>query len=467
MALPSAKKMFHWIDFGLRALSTFPRVRMSQQVQERSEHDDVNSSEEATPPYSTHSLSPPIHHLMYLRPGYSQDRQSFRQKEDKNGPFAGDFKACSFPFGPRSTPKDVSLAGQKILFLVRSYNPTPAQLERVLLWRDQCHAAGVDFLISFDRTYVREKHFLKPFTAAELHLYSQADMESEYPAWRELIQALPRKQLTVPGPGVRQMGSSSSSSHRPSFSAFDKTPTRDAAKVDTTNVDTTNHAAPPVRYRSRSMAWGLHCECVAAAVAESARRNNGGREYDYIWVFEDDVGYSGENIVDLLEKYAPDESDLLTHFYEPVPKTWVWRLTMTEAFYRRVGHDPDACVVSAEHVQRFSGRLVAELERWSRAGAVSWSESMTPTVCLMVGMRCGVFRTEDIGFPFKYDGMVGVERWREICGWRRDGRPSSRTVTRRSRGKSSEGEGAEVRASGSEDSIRSLSSGELYHALKF
>ena len=302
----------------------------------------------------------------------------------------------------------------------------------MLLWRDQCHAAGIDFLISFDRTYVRETHFLEPFTAAELHLYSQEDVEREYPAWRELIQALPRKQLTVPGPGVRQMGPCPPGS-------------MDA----------------PARYGCRSMAWGFHCECVAAAITQAARRKNIDR-YDFVWVFEDDVGYSGENIVDFLEKYVSDESDLLTHFYESVPRTWWWRLTMTEAFYQRVGRVIDACVVSPEHVQRFSGRLLAELEAWSRAGAVSWSECMTPTVCLSTdGLRCGVLRAEDAGFPFKWNGKVSAQRWGEIC-----------SSSRGRRGISDEGV-VELGGSDTEDGCANgagsppSGSGKLYHALKF
>ena len=60
----------------------------------------------------------------------------------------------------------------------------------------------------------------------------------------------------------------------------------------------------------------VYCECVhvwRASLAEPML-------YDFVWVLEDDVGFSG-NLSDLVFAYANDESDLVTgsHITKPMP----------------------------------------------------------------------------------------------------------------------------------------------------
>eukprot|EP00392_Amoebophrya_sp_AT5.2_P008050 g8069.t1 len=128
-----------------------------------------------------------------------------------------------------------------------------------------------------------------------------------------------------------------------------------------------------------SWGWGMHNECVLEAVKWRASREDAADElthYDFVWVFEEDVGFSGANVVeDLVVPYSrfDRESDLLTSAYVPVSREWVWHHTMTGEFYRRTDHLRER-LNSPEHVQRLSKKFLVEVAEWSQAGAVAWSE---------------------------------------------------------------------------------------------
>ncbi|CAD7923740.1 unnamed protein product [Amoebophrya sp. A120] len=147
--------------------------------------------------------------------------------------------------------------------------------------------------------------------------------------------------------------------------------------------------------------------------------------YDQIWLFEEDVGWSGENVVrDLIEKYYEDPSDLLTAWYEyyeeQTPPKWCWRTSRTAAFTRRTDGLHRGRASSCEHVQRFSKRFLQELAEWAAAGAVAWSEMSTPTVCL-AGMErkekpllCGLFGHDTVGEVFSWDGRLSEAAWKNV-----------------------------------------------------
>ena len=93
---------------------------------------------------------------------------------------------------------------------------------------------------------------------------------------------------------------------------------------------------------------------------------------------------------------------------------WWWYNTMTGAYHRRVHHlDRRKC---PEHVQRFSSRLLLELHAWSKAGCITWSEAMSPTVCsFSPSLDWRRFDPVHIGNPFTFSHRHSLSRqqWEE------------------------------------------------------
>merc|ERR1712151_289419 len=93
--------------------------------------------------------------------------------------------------------------------------------------------------------------------------------------------------------------------------------------------------------------------------------------------FEDDVGCSG-NVRSLADAYAADPHDLISGRWiaTPAPREpprgprftggWYWYYTITAAFDERVSAEHR--MITEEHVQRISLRLLEEVDRWSREG---------------------------------------------------------------------------------------------------
>lgn len=188
----------------------------------------------------------------------------------------------------------------------------------------------------------------------------------------------------------------------------------------------------------RDLGWGFHVEAInlwyqqlAGAVSANCTLKAPREIYSFVWVFEDDVGFSGK-LSDLLQGYANDTSDLITKDYgSPKPRIpgdwcwpreashapdgWVWYYTHSTSFRERLERLGASRLASAEHVQRFSLRFLDELHEWSKADAVAWSEMSTPTVCQAVpGLRCRTFDKRDLGSPFAYNGKVGAQEWADI-----------------------------------------------------
>ncbi|CAD7933057.1 unnamed protein product [Amoebophrya sp. A25] len=240
----------------------------------------------------------------------------------------------------------------------------------------------------------------KCFHPDEIHTYNCHDLEHKlYPGWTELRKHVNQQQITIPGPS-----------------------------------------------KCTAWAWGLHNECVLEAVrwkvgrkimgsmittsADMEKSSSMGStaeqlplttaldHYDYIWVLEDDVGFSGSDIAQtVIAGHIDDHSDLLSKWYEGPWAGWVWQFTTTGEFYRRTGRDFYLnSVVAPEFVQRFSKRLLREIADWSTSGAIAWSELSTPTICFMKPeLRCGELRSDVIGDIFVWNGKVTEDDWETIC----------------------------------------------------
>eukprot|EP00928_Gymnodinium_smaydae_P070152 TRINITY_DN5406_c2_g2_i1.p1 TRINITY_DN5406_c2_g2~~TRINITY_DN5406_c2_g2_i1.p1 ORF type:complete len:122 (-),score=18.97 TRINITY_DN5406_c2_g2_i1:430-795(-) len=71
--------------------------------------------------------------------------------------------------------------------------------------------------------------------------------------------------------------------------------------------------------------------------------------------------------------------------------------------------------ITDEFVQRYSKRLLDEIDAWLAAGASAWSQQMSPTICRA---RCWNWRpleSNHIGHAWAWDTRVSSEEWQDFC----------------------------------------------------
>jgi len=148
-----------------------------------------------------------------------------------------------------------------------------------------------------------------------------------------------------------------------------------------------------------------------------------GEDYSFVWVLEDDIGFSG-SIQQILDAYSADPEDLISGRWLAVPEPreprvgpgfvngWYWYYTTTSVFEEKVA--PDRRLITEEHVQRISLQLLREVDKWCRMGASACSEQLVPTVAYVRGMLFKPLRPEHIGDPFHYEAVLSEEEWAQI-----------------------------------------------------
>ncbi|CAE8651620.1 unnamed protein product, partial [Polarella glacialis] len=162
----------------------------------------------------------------------------------------------------------------------------------------------------------------------------------------------------------------------------------------------------------KSLAWCFHVEtlllwwlCLSSEPSAMP---------SFVWVVEDDAGFSStEGLAKFLEAYRTDRADLLANGLQPVEPEWVWRDAASAEFLR-------LCPLAqrwrcAEHVQRFSRKLMEELSRLSLQGVSGWSEMSAPSLCRAAGLLQAPLRPEHVGSVFRFDGKVPESAWPLIC----------------------------------------------------
>lgn len=231
--------------------------------------------------------------------------------------------------------------------MVRTHNPSDAMLDRMREWSASAAASGCMFVASVD---ISQPPGQEAATALErmgiaVHAYSAQDLRDAYPVLDD--ECLKRVDTASKGEWQRWG----------------------------------NRPRPGEPTRPASLAWGFHIECIN--LWAQLRVNRG--TWDHVWVLEDDVGCSGD-LVSCLASYATDSSDLIGPSSSPVFRTgrrgralgskWCWARTGSDAFLARV--PTVQRLKSAEHVQRFSRRLLDTLHGLASQpeGAIAaWSES--------------------------------------------------------------------------------------------
>ena len=300
------------------------------------------------------------------------------------------------------------MSKKKQVVICRCHDPSPAAAQRVARWAAGCESFGVDFIVSLDNTHAfrespaerRSKkrkrevatsdgnfrcgasHISPPIVsptyrlqrafAAEqgltkkvvIHRYTEEELLKSFPQLKDLQRYL------IEDLKVREMVS-----------------------------------------RQNTLAWGFHVE----ALALWWQKKCGKHDYDYVWVLEDDVGIT-TCISTLLESYENEDADLITDGIKQNSTDWYWKEVHTQNFFAEVGCENKKKVVSKEHVQRLSCKLMEKLCFLSlERGVHCWSEAFTSTVghCTKE-MRVVGFQPQHLGDPFKWNGRVSREEWEKI-----------------------------------------------------
>lgn len=263
----------------------------------------------------------------------------------------------------------------RIVVVIRTYAPTDAAVRRIASCVTELKPCGIDVWASVDETRTHGKQALSRLQSVPgllIHSYDQEEVLRRYPAILEACAMLPA--------GISDCISRS----------------------------------------GRSIAWGFHCECILCWWVDH------GAKYDFVWVLEDDVGCDG-SLAELLACYGNNEGDLISQWrartrhrdppFGPREAGWNWAYSATPGYLRAAhgtslgSHTP---LYSPEMVQRMSRELLEALQRWASAGRSAWSEEMTPTVCMMEGLRFGELQPQHIGTPCSWNGRVSAALWAEL-----------------------------------------------------
>ena len=291
--------------------------------------------------------------------------------------------------------------------LVRTHNPTAAMLARMAEWRDSLTAAGVAMHVSVDTTGGRAPfdRVCKALGALDIvaasrgsqgapgsgtvlaHAYDEAEIMDAFPH----LRLLRRRMVGEPDwAGLRRLRSEQDAAAVAAASRhlWRRWAGEKAAKGETDDVETDNVEAAGVETTDVGMvsiAWGFHAEAVA--LWWRCARSLLGPPIR-VWVLEDDVGFTAP-LATLTAAYESSDADLITHAprrAEPlrdvrcasdarcardVPggprggacplawQGWCWHETCTDSYASLV--PSEARLVTKEHAQRFSGRLLDEM----------------------------------------------------------------------------------------------------------
>lgn len=260
-------------------------------------------------------------------------------------------------------PRTSSNAHPKEAFVIRTFKPSAGNRKLIYAWLSDLKAhEHIDIYVSIDQTghkHTEEVQNLIAGTHAAgfhvngIHKYTQDDMTLAYPAL----------------------------------------------------IGKENHGK-----RKYSLPWGYHVQSVDLWLQTLARTY---QTYEYIWVVEDDLGYSG-NMSSLLKRYSKSSSDLISTPAKS-PNRSFWEDGQSEKYKQRVSKSQRLWM--SEHIVRMSGRLLEKLHDWSIAGAIDRSEAMTYNVCRLEKMHCSWFAAHDVGKPFSTkskDAIHKMEVWEEM-----------------------------------------------------
>jgi len=287
-------------------------------------------------------------------------------------------------------------SASKTLVLVRSHNPMPGMLARMKEWSDSLARAGMLCMhVSMDATHgldASEKVLELGLPKACMHTFTEAALLETFPHLAPMQK--------------RMVGEDDWEGFRCKALAEGMDLATIREQADATK---TWHVWSGEKH---SIAWGFHMEAITLwwrQLGADGWASCGGAKPMYVWILEDDVGYTSA-LSHLLEAYAASTADLITD--EPAPSTpthsvavmvasaiagreadqvetnpvswegWCWHETCTDAFVALVPGEKR--VKTKEHAQRFSSRFLDAIADQVESGCSSWSEMYAPSLCAVL-----------------------------------------------------------------------------------
>lgn len=280
----------------------------------------------------------------------------------------------------------------------RCHDPSPAAAQRLLLWASDCAAANIDFTVSLDNTKAwnqtpmeRRSRKRKHTMTSDKGCGTAHTLPPAVSPTHRLLRLFAQKKLKV---RIHRYTENDLLSHFPALSSMQNYLMNDKKVFEMVSGKCT-------------LGWGFHVE----ALCLWWNWMKGGK-YDYVWVFEDDVGVT-QSIATLIRSYENDDSDLITGGAETMPSEWFWKDVFSSNFDTTVGSHK---IISKEHVQRFSKALLKRLRVLTMdLGVTAWSEAFTSTVAHNDdNLKMSQFKNENLGDPYKWDGRIQKEEWDTI-----------------------------------------------------
>ncbi len=253
----------------------------------------------------------------------------------------------------------------RIAFVVRACNPSVAMLSRIKTWfhdisSRQNSSLQIDLHLSVDITHNPCTFLIEPHIY--LHTYTSADMEYVFPVLKNEM----------------------------------------------------SDRVPPISQRAvMSHRWGFHVEAIGLWYKRFVNK-----KYDYVWVVEEDVGFTG-SVYELINSYTQNIEDLLVAEYSSTltqwnglsdekSQGWCWHDTVSMLYSQMINED---CRLTApEHVQRFSAKCLLLLFGLSRRKICAWSEQSCPTLVSQY-LNLGTFHGKHVGSVFSWDGNITQLEW--------------------------------------------------------
>ena len=275
-------------------------------------------------------------------------------------------------------PQDWAPSSQGTVFMVRTVNPTEAMLSRMLSWATQLRGTvhQVVFLVDITRSSeitaklsraVRDHPWLHLGRDVQIYWSSDRDLREVYPAIDD-----------VQFPPVTKRG----------------------------------------HWSSRGPVYWFFVECLSLWYHSL---NDAGRApIRNIWLLEDDVGWSGSNIGDVVRTYENETCDLVTvnanrHPKKPGPSgSWMFTNASTSYFAEWVPRYEDKYSTRLQ-VQRYSARYLMAAHSLAKAGVIAVSELSSASIVHRLRLTYCDMLGRSSGIPYLSYTRVNRDQWEQLC----------------------------------------------------
>lgn len=140
-----------------------------------------------------------------------------------------------------------------------------------------------------------------------------------------------------------------------------------------------------------------------------------GKTYQYVWIFEQDIGFSG-NINYFLKEYDNDYSDLIISNYIKVNDSWPYSKCATSNYLNYLELHLGKSMVYQTYVfiQRYSNKLFNILREYLNNKFHRHSEASSIEAALMENLSINIINKKYIGDIFDWNGRVSRSTWIKI-----------------------------------------------------